>query len=76
MSIAKEISDMHVIYRSKAFASNFSSFFTLKTGKIAQDKCSHCAMALDNCVRLLLNDRSVGTRLQFIHILAPKVWGF
>ena len=44
---AKEILDMLDLGR-KPIASSFSwVFFTSKIQKVAKDKCSHCAMALD-----------------------------
>ena len=46
MPIAKEILDILDLGR-KAIASNFSCFLFIENTKIAKDKCSHCAMALD-----------------------------
>ena len=46
MPIAKEILNM-LNLGQKAIASNFSSFFCIESTKIANDKCSHCAMAID-----------------------------
>ena len=52
MSIAKEILNMLGLGR-KVIASNFSCVFFIENTKIAKDKCSDCAMALDYSFRRL-----------------------
>ena len=58
---------MYTINWSAAIASNFSCFFTSKIAKIGQDKCSHCAMTLDYCFRLLSTALSHGMITQCVH---------
>ena len=66
MPIAKEISDMLDIDR-KPLQVISVVFFTSKIAKIAQDKCSHCAMALDNRFRLLSTALSHRVIAQWVH---------
>ena len=66
MPIAKEILNMLDLGR-KAIASNFLRFFCIENTKIAKDKCSHCAMALDYCFRWLLTAPSQRIIAQWVH---------
>ena len=67
MPIGKEVSDMLDIGRKPS--SNFSCFFTSKIATITQDKCFHCAMALDYCFKLLSTALSHRMIAQWVHPL-------
>ena len=65
----------HVRYWSKAIASNFSCFLTSKIAKIAKDKCSHCAMALDyyfRCLSTAPSNRIIALRAHSFSVF-PKI---
>ena len=71
MPTAKEIADMLDIGRNTLQVISVV-FFTSKIAKIAQDKCSHCAMALDYCFQLLSTTRLHRMVAQWVHPL--RLW--
>ena len=66
MPMAKEISDMLDIGRKPSQVISVV-FFTAKIGKIAKNKCSHCAMTLDCCFQLLSTARLHRMITQWVH---------
>ena len=53
MPIEREMTVIPVKLWSQAISSNFNCIFRSKIAKLAKDKCSHCAMDLEYCFRLL-----------------------